>query len=96
MRAQTTPYDISSIPDDLCPIATVYSKMLPGDWRALRPVVNREKCVKCATCWIYCPVQCIVEKPAWFDINYDTCKGCGICALECPHGAITMIEEPGR
>jgi phenylglyoxylate dehydrogenase delta subunit len=38
-------------------------------------------------------VQCVVEKPFWFDINYDTCKGCGICATECPHRAITMIEE---
>jgi phenylglyoxylate dehydrogenase delta subunit len=38
-------------------------------------------------------VQCIVEKTAWFDVNLATCKGCGICAEECPQGAITMIEE---
>ena len=96
MTEQSKPYDIASIPDDLCPIATDYSTMLPGDWRALRPVVDREKCVKCGNCWLYCPVQCIVEKPAWFDVEYSTCKGCGICAEECPHRAIVMIEEPGR
>ncbi len=63
--------------------------MLPGDWRSMRPVVDRAKCVKCAVCWLYCPVQCVVEKPAWFDIDYATCKGCGICATECPHRAIS-------
>lgn len=85
-----------TVPDNLCPVASECSTMLPGDWRAERPVVDRDKCVKCAICWIYCPVQCIDEKPAWFDINLDICKGCGICAHECPHRAITMIEEVGR
>ena len=35
-------FDGSSIPNDLSPIATVLSKMLPGDWRNIRPVFNRE------------------------------------------------------
>ncbi len=43
--------------------------------------------------WLYCPVQCVVERRAWFDVNLATCKGCGICATECPHRAISMIEE---
>ncbi len=81
------------IPDNLCPIATEFTTMLPGDWRAERPVFNRENCVKCAICWIYCPVQCIVERPGWFEANMDTCKGCGICAQECPHRAIKMVPE---
>ena len=51
--------------------------------------------ITCAICWLYCPVQCIVEKPAWFDMNLATCKGCGICANECPQRAITMVEEAG-
>jgi Pyruvate/2-oxoacid:ferredoxin oxidoreductase delta subunit len=28
-----------------------------------------------------------------FRINYDYCKGCGLCAAECPCGAIEMIPE---
>jgi pyruvate ferredoxin oxidoreductase delta subunit len=27
------------------------------------------------------------------DIDYDYCKGCGICANECPVDAIKMVEE---
>jgi len=94
MRKQARPmFDSSTIPAGLCPIATELSTMLPGDWRSLRPVVDRDKCVKCATCWLVCPTQCIVEMPAWFAIGYDSCKGCGICAFECPQRAIAMIEE---
>ncbi len=29
-------------------------------------------------------------------INTDWCKGCGICAEECPTNAIEMIEETGQ
>jgi len=81
------------IPEDLAPVATALSTMLAGDWRAMRPVVARERCVKCAVCWLACPVQCIVERAHWFDINLAACKGCGICAAECPHRAIRMVEE---
>jgi phenylglyoxylate dehydrogenase delta subunit len=86
---------LRNVPDNLCPIALDLSELQTGDWRALKPVVDRERCVKCATCWLYCPVQCISERPAWFDVNYDICKGCGICAEECPHRAIAMVDETG-
>jgi pyruvate ferredoxin oxidoreductase delta subunit len=26
-------------------------------------------------------------------IDYEHCKGCGLCAYECPAGAIEMIKE---
>lgn len=84
------------VPPTYCPVAREPTGMLPGDWRSLRPVVDRDKCVKCATCWIYCPVQCVEEKAAWFDFNLAICKGCGICARECPQNAIRMVEEPGK
>ena len=49
--------------------------------------------VKRAACWLDRPVQCVVERPAGFDIDLRTCKGCGICATECPQRAIEMVKE---
>jgi Pyruvate/2-oxoacid:ferredoxin oxidoreductase delta subunit len=28
-----------------------------------------------------------------YEIDYDYCKGCGICVAECPSGAVTMVPE---
>jgi len=28
-----------------------------------------------------------------FEFKYDFCKGCGLCAAECPCGAIEMAPE---
>ena len=28
-----------------------------------------------------------------FQFKYDYCKGCGMCASECPCGAIRMVPE---
>ncbi len=64
-----------------------------GDWKVFRPVIDGEKCIKCGNCWIFCPDSAIewdgdtVPKP-----NYDYCKGCGICAEECPVNAIEMVR----
>ncbi|MFI5003682.1 MAG: NAD(P)-binding protein [Solirubrobacterales bacterium] len=30
-----------------------------------------------------------------YEIDYDYCKGCGLCAEECPCGAIEMLPDPG-
>jgi len=68
-------------------------KYKTGDWRAFKPVVDREKCVNCLICWIYCPDSAIMRQEKWVEINYDYCKGCGICAHECPKEAIKMEEE---
>jgi len=64
-----------------------------GDWRAFRPIVDEKKCVNCLFCWIYCPDSAIIRKEKWVEVNYEYCKGCGICAHECPKEAITMVEE---
>jgi pyruvate ferredoxin oxidoreductase delta subunit len=68
-------------------------KYKTGDWRAFKPVVDKEKCANCLLCWIYCPDSAIVRKEKWVEVNYDYCKGCGICAHECPLKVIKMVEE---
>jgi len=70
-----------------------------GDWRSKRPVMNPEAClavkqgkVTCQLCWSYCPDACIAQgMPPQIDLTY--CKGCGICAEECPGDAIEMQPE---
>lgn len=83
----------AGVPNHLCPIATELVVMKTGEWRSERPIVSRSKCVKCSTCWAFCPTQCISEKPLWFEADMRICKGCGVCARECPHGAIKMVTE---
>ena len=67
-----------------------------GDWRTgQNPVTDYETCIKCGLCYILCPDAAYEPKDdegfhAWIDMY---CKGCGICAHECPKDAITMEEE---
>lgn len=61
-----------------------------------RPLLDLNLCVQCLHCWISCPDNCFVlENGRVAAINYDHCKGCGICAKECPPmvNAIVLIEE---
>ncbi|MGC8645268.1 MAG: 4Fe-4S binding protein [Thermoplasmata archaeon] len=68
-------------------------KYKTGDWRSKKPVVNLSKCSNCLLCWIYCPDSAIMQGEKTISINYDYCKGCGICASVCPLKIITMEEE---
>ena len=50
-------------------------------------------CFHCDNCYSYCPDNAIIKhEDGTLEINYDYCKGCGICASECPCGAIKMIS----
>ncbi|WP_456486383.1 4Fe-4S binding protein [Candidatus Alkanophaga liquidiphilum] len=61
-----------------------------GSWRTFKPVRDENKCVRCMLCYVYCP-EVVIDKE--INIDYDYCKGCGICANECPTDAIRMVEE---
>jgi pyruvate ferredoxin oxidoreductase delta subunit len=67
---------------------------ITGTWRTFRPVINRGKCNKCMVCWLYCPEGVISRDVNGYPrIDYEFCKGCGICAYECRVKAIDMVEE---
>jgi len=52
-------------------------------------------CNQCDNCYMYCPdIAVIREKTGEVrNINYDYCKGCGLCVVECPRNAMTLREE---
>jgi len=65
-----------------------------GSWRVFKPVFDKDKCVKCLRCWIYCPEGAIKrKKDGSVEIDFDYCKGCGICANVCKVKAIKMERE---
>lgn len=70
-----------------------------GSWRFKKPIWHKEKCIQCMMCYNYCPENCILAKKdkkgniVRENINYDYCKGCGICAKVCPVNAIEMVDE---
>lgn len=63
-------------------------------WRVYRPVIDQEKCVGCYRCYYVCPDGAIHrEADNSFHVDYDFCKGCGVCAHECKLKAIDMEKE---
>jgi len=53
-------------------------------------------CFGCDNCFGVCPDNAVVKIDGahGYAIDYDYCKGCGICVEECPCGAIVMEPEP--
>ncbi len=65
-----------------------------GDWRSERPVWDKDKCIKCGICYLFCPEGCVSMTPEkYFEADLYYCKGCGICARECWTQAIKMVPE---
>jgi NADPH-dependent glutamate synthase beta subunit-like oxidoreductase len=54
-------------------------------------------CFACDNCYGVCPDNAVIKLdepgPYQYAIDLDFCKGCGLCAAECPCGAIEMTPE---
>jgi formate dehydrogenase (NADP+) beta subunit len=56
-------------------------------------------CLACDNCWTLCPDSAVLKTKeeasdgSHYVFDYDYCKGCGLCAHECPCGYIEMVEE---
>ena len=68
-------------------------------WRSLRPVIDPVQCTLCLNCYMCCPDGTIFKVrdddgvAGGLAIDYDFCKGCGVCAKVCPVPCIVMVDE---
>lgn len=66
-----------------------------------RAIQEAERCFQCGTCsfcencYTFCPDSAVWERDhhETLEIDYEFCKGCGICAHECPSHFIEMVRE---
>jgi pyruvate ferredoxin oxidoreductase delta subunit len=70
-----------------------------GDWAYMLPVIDKDKCIGCATCTEFCPEATISMKKyrdnprKKAEADYYYCKGCGVCTTVCPVKAIIMKKK---
>ena len=52
-------------------------------------------CNQCDNCYLFCPDLSVIRDNSsqGRHINYDYCKGCGLCVVECPRNAMVLEEE---
>ncbi len=67
-----------------------------ADWRVQKPIYNRDICIDCQNCWVFCPDTSIISRDKkMIGIDFDHCKGCGVCVEVCPTNpkSLLMFEE---
>lgn len=52
-------------------------------------------CNQCDNCRLFCPDLAVAHEPSPRGrvIDYDYCKGCGVCVVECPRNAMSLSQE---
>jgi len=67
--------------------------VIVSDWRyRLNAPVVCHQCTQ-PPCARPCPVAAISRDGGIVRIDYERCIGCGLCAAECPFGAIVQLES---
>jgi pyruvate ferredoxin oxidoreductase delta subunit len=66
-----------------------------ADWRIEKPLFNKDYCIDCQFCWVYCPDMSIISRDKkMVGIDFDHCKGCGICVQVCPTNPKSLLMFP--
>jgi len=60
---------------------------------AVKAIVDKEVCVNCDACVVSCIFNAVDAEPFGLpSIVEANCKGCGVCAAECPMGAMQLVH----
>jgi len=63
-----------------------------ASWRVNKPVFNRDICIDCQNCWVWCPDSSILSRDKqMLGIDYDHCKGCEVCVEVCPTNPKSLL-----
>jgi len=66
-----------------------------SDWRIEKPVYNKDYCIDCQFCWVYCPdISIISRDKKMIGVDMDHCKGCGVCVEVCPTNPKSLLMFP--
>lgn len=66
-----------------------------ADWRIIKPIFNKDFCIDCQFCWVYCPdISIISRDKKMLGVDMDHCKGCGICVEVCPTNPKSLLMFP--
>lgn len=77
----------------MIPVPATSLEYKTGIWRTRQPRIDSGKCIKCLLCWVFCPDAAVKRlEDDSIQVDYDYCKGCGICETVCPVKAISMEE----
>ncbi len=64
---------------------------------AVKALVDKDICVNCDACVVSCIFNAIEAEPFGLpNIIEANCKGCGVCAAECPMGAMQLVHFTDR
>ena len=71
------------------------------NWLAPKPIINKDKCIKCGICIDICPttpkgVGYLKSKENIPQYNYDNCIRCFCCQEMCPQSAVSLKKSLAR
>lgn len=88
------PTEVARVSAPVIHAALTSEALKTGLWRTLRPVIDYQRCNHCWwVCSGFCPDAAIRVQEGVPKIDYDHCKGCLVCVVQCPPHAIEAQPE---
>jgi NAD-dependent dihydropyrimidine dehydrogenase PreA subunit len=59
-----------------------------------KPIIDYKKCNACGTCIDVCPMDVFEKENNKVVVKHpEKCIGCRACEVQCPQGAIKIVDE---